>query len=141
MTVTIIIALCILLLIAYAFDLSSSRTKIPSVILLLILGWAVQQLTSWFGIKLPDFTPVLPVLGTIGLILIVLDGSLELELNKSKFSLIKKSFIVALLPMLALAIIISFLFHYFGGTGLKVSMINAIPFCVISSAIAIPSAT
>jgi len=121
------------------FDLTSSRTKIPSVILLLLLGWAVRQLTVWFNFQLPDFSPVLPVLGTVGLILIVLEGSLELELNKSKLGLIRKSFFGALLPMIALAFLLAFAFRYFGDFSLKDSLINAIPFCVISSAIAIPS--
>ncbi len=139
MTITIIITFCVLLLIAYVFDLTSSRTKIPSVILLLLLGWGVRQLTVWFGFQLPDFSPVLPVLGTVGLILIVLEGSLELELNKSKLRLIRKSFFGALLPMIALAFLLAFAFRYFGDFSLKDSLINAIPFCVISSAIAIPS--
>jgi hypothetical protein len=121
------------------FDLTSSKTKIPSVILLLLLGWAARRLTVWFDIKLPDISPVLPVLGTIGLILIVLEGSLELEFNKSKFGLIRKSFLGALIPMIALAFLLAFAFRYFGHFGLKDSFINAIPFCVISSAIAIPS--
>ena len=139
MTITIIITFCVLLLIAYVFDLTSSKTKVPSVILLLLLGWTVRQLTKWFDIQLPDFSLVLPVLGTVGLILIVLEGSLELELNKSKFGLIKKSFIGALLPMVAMAFLLAFMFRYFGHFGLKDSLTNAIPFCVISSAIAIPS--
>lgn len=139
MTVTIIITFCILLLIAYVFDLTSSKTKIPSVILLLLLGWAVKQLTIWLDIQLPNFSPILPVLGTVGLILIVLEGSLELELNKSKFGLIRKSSFGALLPMIALAFLFAFAFRYFGNFGLKDSLINAVPFCVISSAIAIPS--
>jgi hypothetical protein len=46
-----------------------------------------QEIPS-FDINLPDLA-TLPVLGTIGLILIVLEGSLELELNKSKVGLIK----------------------------------------------------
>lgn len=139
MTTTIIITFCALLLIAYVFDLTSSKTKVPSVILLLLLGWAVKQLTVWFDFQLPNFSPVLPVLGTVGLILIVLEGSLELELNKSKFGLIKKSFVGALLPMLALAFLLAFAFRYFGNFDFKDSLTNAIPFCVISSAIAIPS--
>jgi cell volume regulation protein A len=139
MTVTIIITFCVLLLIAYVFDLTSSKTKVPSVILLLLLGWAVKQLTIWLDIQLPNFSPILPVLGTVGLILIVLEGSLELELNKSKFGLIRKSSFGALLPMIALAFLLAFAFRYFGHFGLKDSLINAIPFCVISSAIAIPS--
>lgn len=139
MATTIIITFCFLMLIAYVFDLTASKTKIPSVILLLLLGWTVKQITMWFNIQLPGFFSVLPVLGTVGLILIVLEGSLELELNKTKFGLIKKSFICALLPMLALAFILAFVFMYFGSFGFKNSLINAIPFCVISSAIAIPS--
>jgi cell volume regulation protein A len=139
MTTTIIITFCVLLLIAYVFDLTSSKTKVPSVIFLLLLGWLVKQITVWSSIPLPDFSPFLPVLGTVGLIMIVLEGSLELELNKSKFGLIRKSFIGALLPMIALAFLLAFSFRYFGGFNLKDSLTNAIPFCVISSAIAIPS--
>lgn len=139
MTATIIITFCLLLLIAYIFDLTASKTKVPSVILLLILGWSVRQLTGLLDVQLPDFSPILPVLGTVGLILIVLEGSLELELNQSKFGLIKKSVLGALLPMVALAFLFAFAFRYFGHFGLKDSLTNAIPFCVISSAIAIPS--
>lgn len=139
MTSAIIITFCFLLLIAYVFDISSSKTKIPSVILLLLLGWGVKQVSVFIDISLPDLSPFLPVLGTVGLILIVLEGSLELELNKTKLGLIKKSFFGAFFPMLALAFLLAFLFNYFGGYGFKASLTNAIPFCVISSAIAIPS--
>jgi Kef-type K+ transport system membrane component KefB len=139
MITTIIISFCILLLIAYVFDLSATKTKIPSVILLLLLGWSVRQLTVLLDLQLPDFSTMLPVLGTVGLILIVLEGSLELELNRSKFGLIRKSFFGALVPMIALAFLLAYGFMYFGHFGLKDSLINAIPFCVISSAIAIPS--
>ena len=139
MTTTIIITFCLLLIIAYVFDLTSSKTKIPSVILLLILGWSIRQLSTRFGFQLPDFSFILPVLGTIGLILIVLEGSLELKINKSKLGLIKTSFFGALIPMVALAFLFAFAFNYFGNFDFKASLINAIPFCVISSAIAIPS--
>lgn len=136
---TIIITFCILLLVAYLFDLTSSKTKIPSVILLLLLGWGVRQITDLLFINLPDFSYVLPILGTIGLILIVLEGSLELELNESKISLIKKSSLGAFLPLITMAFILAYMFHYYGGYDFKTCLSNAIPFCVISSAIAIPS--
>lgn len=139
MTTTFIITFCVLLLLAYLFDLSSSKTRVPSVILLLLLGWSVKQLTILFNLQLPDVSSALPVLGTIGLILIVLEGSLELELNKSKIGLIKKSFFGALIPMLALALLFAFVFSYFGNYGLKDCLTNVLPFCIISSAIAIPS--
>jgi len=139
MASTIIISFCTLLLIAYLFDLSSSKTKIPSVILLLLLGWLLHQLTEFLNIRLPDFSGSLPILGSIGLILIVLEGSLELDLDISKISLIRKSFFGALLTMFILTFVLSFLFQYLGGYPFRSCMANAIPFSVISSAIAIPS--
>lgn len=139
MTNAIIITLCVLLLIAYVFDLTASKTRIPSVILLLLLGFVVRELADILQVSLPDLTPVLPVLGTIGLILIVLEGSLELEFNASKTPLINRSVTVALLPMLALAFGLAWVLQQVGGYSFKDSLTNAIPLCVISSAIAIPS--
>jgi cell volume regulation protein A len=140
MEIPLIITICVLLLLAYSFDITSSKTKIPSVIFLLILGWGVNQITTFFAIAVPDLTPVLPVLGTIGLILIVLEGSLELELNKSKFPFVGKTSLIALIPMLLLSFGLAFAFQYFGNTTFKIGLANAIPFAIISSAIAIPSA-
>lgn len=140
MTTAIIISLCILVLLAYLFDITASRTRIPSVILLLATGWLVRQGAEKFSIYLPDLTPILPVLGTVGLILIVLEGSLELELNRSKGPMIRKSFILALIPLLVLAFGLSYVLQYFGEDRFKDNLVNAIPLCVISSAIAIPTA-
>ncbi len=139
MTTAIIITVCTLILLAYIFDITSSKTKVPSVILLLLMGWLVKQISLSIGLSIPNLSPILPILGTIGLILIVLEGSLELELNASKFTLIKKSFAVALFPMLLLAFGVAGAFYYWDGTNYKDSLTNAIPLCVISSAIAIPS--
>ncbi|MBL0181586.1 MAG: cation:proton antiporter [Chitinophagaceae bacterium] len=140
MTTAIIITLCVLLLIAYVFDLTSSKTKIPSVILLLLLGWGVRQLSEVLKIYIPDLSSLLPVFGTVGLILIVLEGSLELELNRSKGPVILRSTLVALLPMIALAVLLTYAFQYFQpGISFRDAMTNAVPLCVISSAIAIPS--
>ncbi len=140
MTVTIIIIICVLLLLAYVFDISASKTKIPSVILLLLLGFLFKQITLNFQIEVPDLNFLLPILGTVGLILIVLEGSLELEYDKSKIPMIRKSMLVALLPMLIFSAIFAALFSYFGQISFQAGLANAIPFAVVSSAIAIPSA-
>jgi Kef-type K+ transport system membrane component KefB len=140
MTTAIIITVTSLLLAAYLFDLTSSKTKIPSVILLLVTGWVLKMVTEFLGIKIPDLTGLLPILGTIGLILIVLEGALELEINKSKASLIKKSLLTAILPMVILSFGLAYVFVYFGLFSFRDGLINAIPLSIISSAIAIPSA-
>lgn len=112
---------------------------VPSVIMLLLTGWIVRQITEFAGIQLPNFDPVLPVFGTIGLILIVLESALDLKLDRSKRGLITRSAVGALLPMMALGFILAGMFQFFGGYSLKASLTNAIPFVIISSAIAIPS--
>jgi Kef-type K+ transport system membrane component KefB len=120
MTATIIIIFCSLLLIAYIFNLTAEKTRIPSVILLLALGWGIKESTGYFQIGVPDFSPFLPILATIGLVLIVLEGSLELELSKSKIGKITKSALGAFLMILTLAFVLAYSFHYFGGYSLLV---------------------
>ena len=139
MTAAIIITICLLLLIAYVFDLSSSLTKIPSVILLLALGFGVNRVVDFLGIPIPELDDALEVLATLGLILIVLEGALELHVNRSKVGLITKSLIGAVFSMIAMAFALAYFFHYTEGYPLGQTLINVVPLCVISSAIAIPS--
>ncbi|MFT4070429.1 MAG: hypothetical protein QM654_00740 [Dysgonamonadaceae bacterium] len=139
MTATVIITFCVLVILAYLFDLTSSKTKIPSVILLLVLGWELHQIAGYFSLSVPDLSPALPILGTVGLILIVLEGALELDFNKSKAQMIKKSFLMAFVPMVGIAFLMAYLCTLFGFPDFKKNLINVIPLCVISSAIAIPS--
>ncbi|MBP9793337.1 MAG: cation:proton antiporter [Flavobacterium sp.] len=136
-----IITVCALLLLAYVFDVTSSKTRIPSVILLLTLGWLVKKVTVFLNIPIPNLESTLPLIGTIGLILIVLDGSLELELKKENYPLIGKSALVAIVPMLVLSFGIAQVIYYFDAAiSFKDSLANAIPISVISSAVAISSA-
>ncbi len=137
---TVIISICILVLAAYLFDLSASRTRIPSVILLLVLGLLLKQATLYFSLQIPNLSPALPVLGTIGLILIVMEGSLELEFNRKKAVVIRKSFFTALVPMLLMAFGLAWIFQFYGQPNFRHNLVNLIPLCVISSSIAIPSA-
>jgi potassium/hydrogen antiporter len=139
MNTSIIITVCLLLLLAYLFDISSKHTKIPSVILLLLLGWAAKQGADLLHFNVPSLAPLLPIFGTIGLILIVLEGSLELHLDRSKVPMIKKSFVIVLTSMLVMALVMAAGLQYVSNISLKTALVNAIPFCVISSAVAIPS--
>ncbi|WP_312819067.1 cation:proton antiporter [Kaistella carnis] len=99
-----IIGICVVLLISYLFDITTKFTKIPSVILLLAVGWLLNQVGGLFNIIVPNLNVILPILGTVGLILIVLEGSLELELNRSTKDVVKKSAVIALVPLVIIAI-------------------------------------
>lgn len=139
MELNIIITICFLILLAYVFDITSAKTKIPSVILLLILGWLVKEISFFIGLELPNMEPALPVLGTIGLILIVLEGTLELPFDRTKIRVLRQSFLMALVPMILLTTGLTMYLHYELYLPWKASVINAIPLFIISSAIAIPS--
>jgi cell volume regulation protein A len=140
MTTSIIITLSVLLLLAYLFDITASKTKVPSVMMLLLMGFVVKALSEKLGIEIPNLNEVLPLLGTVGLILIVLEGALELEINRSKMRLILNASLIALIPLLLVSIGIALYFNHFEQVPLKSALANAIPIGIISSAIAIPSA-
>lgn len=136
----IIIVLCVLLLLAYLGEISSERTKIPTVILLLFIGWLSRQGTVLLNISIPDLNPVLPFLGTIGLILIVLEGAFDLKISREKINVVKKTFFMALLPMIFLSFLFAWVFSWYAEVSFHSALINAIPLSVVSSSIAIPSA-
>lgn len=139
MTAAIILAISILVLIGYLFDVTAPKTRIPTVILLLVLGILLRQGAIWFGLEIPDLSGVLPILGTFGLILIVLEGALDLELSKEKLPMIRKAFFVATIPVFVMTLLLGAGLHYYLGYDVRVSLLNSVPFAIISSAIAIPT--
>lgn len=140
MTTSVVITVCLLLLLAYVFDISSAKTKIPTIVLLLLLGWLVKRLTDLLQLDIPNLDLILPALGTIGLLMIVLEGSLELELKKENLPLVKKATIIAIIPMLTISFGLGYAFYYFGNVPYKNGIANAVPIAVISGAVAISSA-
>ncbi len=136
-----LIILSTLVIFSYLFDLIARQFKIPAVILLLLSGIGLRYLAIWFQLDGLDFGTILPVLGTIGLILIVLEGALELKLEREKLKLIKQAFSSAFFILLITSSGIALFFHYLTSQSFRICFINAIPLGVISSAIAIPSAS
>lgn len=142
-TYDLLICISAIIMLSYVFDLFSSKTKLPAVVLLLLLGVGIKQAAIFFGVDVSNYERqmnlVLPFLGTLGLIFIVLEGALELEINESKKVLLLKSFLASLVVLLTtVAAIWAILFYEFGQDS-SLALLNAIPLSVISSAIAIPS--
>ena len=137
----ILLTLCLIVLVSYVFDISSKYSKIPGVILLMTLGLALRYITSYYELKIPDLSILLPIMGTLGLILIVLEGSLDLKISEDKKSLIIKSFASAVILFGLFIILFSALLYYQFNFPLKISLLNSIPFAIISSAVAIPSSS
>lgn len=135
----ILIILSGLVIFSYLFELFSKKTKIPAVLLLLFLGIGIHYFSEYFGFRTFSFQPILPTVGTIGLILIVLEGALELKYERKKLGLIIRAFLSALLMLLFTTLGITWAFVYFSGSPVSICFLNAIPFSIISSSIAIPS--
>ena len=140
MTNYIILALCVIIILAYIFDITCKFSKIPGVILLIALGMLIRVLSDYFGLNIPDMKPLLPVIGTLGLIMIVMEASLDIDLNKNKRSLIFKSVSSALVLLIVFVAVFAFILTGLFKLSLHDSILNAIPFAIISSSVAIPSA-
>jgi Kef-type K+ transport system membrane component KefB len=139
-TYTIIIVLSAIVLASYLLDLVSSKIKIPSVIVLILSGIGLRLFTDSLNLQIPMLDAILPPLGTIGLILIVLEGSLDLELSKEKVILIKRASLSAVALIVLTTAAMTALIYYVFHASLLQSLVNAVPLAVISSAVAIPSA-
>jgi Kef-type K+ transport system membrane component KefB len=139
---SILIVLPLLIIFSYLFDIFARRTKFPSVILLVLTGIIARFISSYYGYDNFQFLDSLvPVLGTIGLILIVLEAALELEIKKEKTEIIVKGFLAAFVILVVNIILVSLFFENVIGLSYPNSVIYAIPLSIISSAVAIPSAT
>jgi Kef-type K+ transport system membrane component KefB len=140
MTNTTILAVAALLVFAYLLDILSRRTRLPAVVLLIATGMAARQVMERFELRLSWVDPLVPIIGTIGLILIVLEGALDLEVRRERASLIARSSAAALLGFVLTLAAFAFLFHEALAIDWPVAALAAMPFAVISSAVAIPSA-
>lgn len=135
----ILIALSILVVLSYIFNIISSKLKVPSVILLLATGAGLNYASKELGYEFPETKMLLELLGITGLIFIVLEGSLDLKLTRQKLPLIGKSFSSALLIFLVTSGVVCYILFEFLELPLRNAMVYAVPLGVISSAIAIPS--
>jgi len=140
-TLTILFVFPLLIIFSYLFDSYARKTKFPAVILLMLTGIIIRVISSLYGFN--DFSfldNLVPVIGTIGLILIVLEGALELEISIEKLPVILKGFFAAFIILVINIFALTFVFNEILGMNYTNSVIYSIPLSIISSAVAIPSA-
>jgi potassium/hydrogen antiporter len=140
MTNYIILALCIIVILSYIFDITSKYTRIPGVIFLILLGIGMQVFVKSTGMVMPNIRPILPVVGTLGLIMIVMEASLDIQLKKNKKKLILKSVSSAVILFVVSVIVLTYLFINMTGISVRDAILNAIPLSIISGSVAIPAA-
>lgn len=127
-------------LVSYWFSHLGRVLRVPSVVLLLAAGLLLREFTDHRQTTQELPTDLLPVLGTIGLILIVLEGGLDLNLRPGRRRFLLSTFGAAVLGVGLTSAALAAGFHLALGIGWAQAAALAVPFAVISSAVAIPSA-
>jgi NhaP-type Na+/H+ or K+/H+ antiporter len=141
-TGSILILLPLLIIFSYLFDLIAKKTKFPSVILLMITGIIARTIANSYGFdNTVLLNSLIPVLGTIGLVLIVLEGALELDIRKEKLGLIVSGFFAAFIVLTLNIILLKVFFTSILKIPNDPATLYAIPLSIISSAVVIPSAS
>lgn len=135
----LLIILCGLIVLSYFFSIISSYIKIPSVLLLLFAGIGFRALAQTYNFYLPIPAEVVNGLGVVGLIMIVLEAGLDLELSKNKASLIGSSFLTALLILVFSAALITGILYYWLKEDVIKCLVYALPLSIMSSSIVLPS--
>lgn len=137
---TVILVISGLMIFSYLVEVAARRIRIPSVIFLIATGIALRAILNYYNVVTFDFLRILPTLGTAGLIFIVFEGALEIDYTQRKNKLIRNAGLVAAIALVATSLLTALVFQYESGDSFYKCLLNAIPFGVISSAIAIPSA-
>ena len=146
----LLMVLSLVIILSYFFSVYSKKSGIPSVLLLIGVGLIIGVATNYFA---PTFKSnnktglelLLKVLGTFGLILIVLEAALDLKLLKEKIWVIVKSLFVAIVGLGGTSVVGAwFLSYFFIGdfgviTNFNEALLITIPLSVLSSAIILPS--
>ena len=136
----LIIEVSIIIILSFLFNGLSRKTNIPAVLMLIVLGVGLQYILKYFNAEALNFFPILEVLGIVGLIMIVLEAALELELKREKLVPILKSFTVALTGLiLSTWAVVLILYNFIPGMTMESAWLYATPLSILSSAIIIPS--
>jgi len=134
-----LIILCTIVILSHFFEAVSRRLRVPSVLLLLATGFLLKAATGYFGIDL-HLQRYVTILGVIGLIMIVLEGTINIKLERHNRATLASGFLLAFVTLVVSTIGVFFLLAaWLPGRSPHTLIVNAIPLAVVSSAIAIPA--
>lgn len=135
----LLIILCCVVVVSYLFSIGSRYIRVPSVLLLLLAGMGIRLIAEAYEYELNVPLLVVESLGVVGLIMIVLEAGLDLELKSSRIKLIRDSFLSALIILLLSTSLISYILYEYLQQPLLNCIVYAIPLSIISSSIVLPS--
>ena len=139
MTDQAIFVASIILLLAFAVERLGKVSGVPSVVILILIGLIGKPAMEIGGLELSGLDTAVPVIGTIGLILIVLEGAFDIDLHKDKLRHAKSAFLMAGAGLIGCTLVLASAANLILDLSIQQALILAVPLSVISSAVAIPS--
>lgn len=135
----IIILASLLIVFSYIFTQISKYTKIPSVIFLIGTGVAAQYGAKYMGMEVSDLSQSLGLLGVVGLMMIVLEGALDIKIHRNKIKTILAALATSIIILGVTNSLIACILYFTQSVAFVDAFFYAIPLSVVSSAIVIPS--
>lgn len=139
MTHPAILAASLFLLVAYGVDRIGTRRGIPSVMLLILTGLAARPALDAVDLRLTSLDSLVPIIGTVGLVLIVLEGAFDIRIQRGQARQVSIACAAAIMGFSLCLMAFGLSGHLLFSLTLAQSLLLAIPLSVISSAVAIPS--
>ncbi len=90
-----------LLLVAFGVERLSKITGIPAVVVMIAMGLLGRPILESAGVGLGGVHAAVSVLGTVGLVLIVLEGAFDLQLRRDRLRTASQAFASAVLGLAA----------------------------------------
>ena len=134
-----LILLSSILIISFIFNHIQRKYQISAVILLLLTGVVLQLVVKYFALSIPLPDEALKVFGTLGLLVIVLEAVMDMEVTQNNSKLFIRAMIFASLIVFASIGLISFAFMRSYNITMIQALIYATPLAIVSSAIVIPT--
>ncbi len=139
MTDVAILVASVFLLIAFAVERLDRASGLPSVIVMISLGLLARPALSSMGMLVRGIEAVVPAAGVVALVLIVLEGALDIQLRRERLELAVKAFASAAFALIFYGVVFAALAVRLLGLTYLQAAILATPLALISSAIAIPA--
>lgn len=134
-TYLFLIVFCLILIGSFFFNYIQKRLHISAVILLLLSGVVLQLALPTFS--MPD--AYLKIFGTLGLLIIVLEAVVDLEVHGHNYKMFLMALGVSIVIVVLTSALIASGFMLAYNLSLHSAIIYAIPLSIVSSAIVIPS--
>ncbi len=129
------------MLCSFFYSQIQRKYKISSVILLVFTGIIFQLLVSFSKITISIPSTTLKLFGTLGLLIIVLEAVMDMEIHRGNRKILAKSIVAAVLIVIITTLLIGTAFAFIYNFKFINAVIYAVPLAIVSSAIAIPSVT